>query len=441
MGPPPFAVLVRGFTKMNSHQPELLQPEHLPTRLRWEKLFGFLPLPPDPEPTGRGRPPVPPSVLLKGLVYQRLSRLPFLRQLHTQLLENRGICTALGLSAYQPPPSLERFSAYLSDTANADLQKIRVGLVLELISLGVVQGFTIALDSCPIASWVRENNLKTNMNKRRWDKEHRCKGDPDARLGVNIHFPNPDKKRVDYFWGYRNHAIVDADAELPLWEITEPNSVGEVTVARLLLVAAKDELHLPVTAVLGDTEYDAEGILRYIQDEMKAEVFIPRNPRSIQDHNGFMRQGENVACPGGLSMNRKGRMTVNGITYVQYRCPFYYGRAPDLLMCPADHPKFTKQQGCNYLWRLTGNPRDRIPYHTGYFKEHYKQRTGIERAFSRLLAITLEEPSVRGLASIRNHCTISHIATLLVAKAAVKMGCADRCRFVRTFVPNLLRGS
>jgi len=424
---------------MSDQQPELIKPEHLPTRLRWKKLFSFLPLPPDPQPSGRGRPPVPPSVLLKGLIYQRLSRLRFLRQLHTQLLENRGICTALGMSAYQEPPSLERFSAYLSDTANFDLQHIRRGLVFDLISLEVVKGVTIALDSCPIASWVRENNLKTNMHKRRWDKEHRCKGDADARLGVSIHFPNPGKKRVDYFWGYRNHVATDADAELPLWEITEPNSVGEVTVAPRLLTAAKDELHLPVTAVLGDAEYDAAPILRYIQDEMQAEVFIPRNPRSIQDYEGFVRYGETVTCPGGLLMNRKGRMTVNGITYVQYRCPFYYGHAPDLLMCPADHPKFTRQQGCNYLWRLTDNPRDRIPYHTGYFKARYKQRTGIERAFSRLLAITLEEPSVRGLSSIRNHCTIAHIATLLVANAAVRMGCADQCRFVRTFVPNLLR--
>ena len=112
----------------------------------------------------------------------------------------------------------------------------------------------------------------------------------------------------------------------------------------------------------------------------------------------------------------------------------------DLLICPADHPKFSRQQGCNYLWRLTDNPRDRVPYHTAYFAERYNQRTGVERVFSRLLTITMEEPSVRGLASIRNHCTIAHIATLLVAKAAASTGCADRCRFVRTFVPNLPAG-
>jgi len=423
---------------MDPQQPELIDPEHLPPRLRWERLFRLLPLPPDPQPTGPGRPGTPPSGLLKGLIYQRLTRLRFLRQLHTQLLENPSLCAAIGQDAYRSPPSLERFSAYLADTPNDELQTIRRQLVADLVRLKVITGATIILDSCPVASWVRENNLKTDLRQRRWDREHRCKGDLDARLGVRIHFPNPNQRRIDYFWGYRNHVTVDADAELGLWEITEPNSVGEVTVALRLLAAVKDELRLPVTAVLGDAEYDAEDILRFIQQQMKADAFIPRNPRSIQDHEGFTRQGDAVICPGSLPMNRKGRMTVHGITYVQYCCPFYYGHKPDLLMCPAAHPKFTSQRGCNYLWRLTDNPRDRIAYNTADFKERYNQRTGIERLFSRLLTVTMEEPTVHGLASIRNHCTIAHIATLLVAKAAAHMGSADRCRFVRTFVPNLL---
>ena len=37
----------------------------------------------------------------------------FLRDLHTHLLENPAIATALGFDPYQRPPSLERFSAFL----------------------------------------------------------------------------------------------------------------------------------------------------------------------------------------------------------------------------------------------------------------------------------------------------------------------------------------
>ena len=90
-------------------------------------------------------------------------------------------------------------------------------------------------------------------------------------------------------------------------------------------------------------------------------------------------------------MPRRGRMTVKGVTYIQFSCPFYYGRhKPDLLLCPAGHPKFTKQKGCNYLWRITDSIRDQIPYGTEAFKEHYNRRTAIERIFSRLLAIMIQ---------------------------------------------------
>ncbi len=107
-------------------------------------------------------------------------------------------------------------------------------------------------------------------------------------------------------------------------------------------------------------------------------------------------------------------------------------------MCPVDHPKFSRQKGCNYLWRKTDNPRDQIPYGTEEFKLHYNRRTAVERVFSRMLAITLEEPAVRGAQSIRNHCTISTIAVLLVALAAHELGYPDKIRFVRTLVPNIL---
>ncbi len=423
---------------MIGDQPELIPPEALPSRLRWEKLFSFIPSFPDKVSAGPGRKAVNRSAILNALIYQRLSRKRFLRDLHNQLLESPSLTAAVGFDPYQGPPSLQRFSAFLNETPNEDLQVLRIGLVRELISLGVIQGADVAMDSCPVASWVRENNLKTDLRHRRWDKNRIPKGDPDARLGVRIHFPNPDERRIDYFWGYRNHTIADVDSELPMWERTEPNNVGEVTLAIDLLQATQNCFDLNIKAVLGDAEYDTEKILCYIMDTLHAEAFIPHNPRRSEDKNGFIRQGNIITCPANLTMNRKGHMTVKGITYLQYRCPFYYGRKPDLLMCPINHPKFINGKGCNYLWRLTDNPRDRIAYTSASFKETYAKRTAVERVFSRLLAITMEEPAVRGLDSIRNHCTISHIATLVVALTANRTGRHDFTRFVRTFIPRFL---
>ena len=417
-------------------QPELIQPEHLSPRLRWQTLFQFLP--PWPEPVAKtGRKPLSRDGLLRGCIYQRLTRRRFIRDVCTALNESPPLMAALGFDPYARAPSVERFSAFLSDTPHASFEHIRIELTRRLLDLGVLSARHVGFDSCPIASWVKENNLKAALRHSRFDKTTPPKGDPDARVGVRIHFPSRGKGRVEFYWGYRNHVLSDLESELPLWEITEPNSVGEPSVAMPLLDSARSVLGLEYTSVTGDAEYDAESILKHIVD-LQAEPFIARNRRRTQDTSGFHFEGQHVVCPGNLRMYRRGRMTVKGITYIQYQCPFYHGKHPGLLMCPVDHPKFTGQKGCNYLQRLTESVRDTIPYGTEVFKEHYNRRTAAERIFSRLLTVTIQEPSVRGLSSVRNHATLSHIAVLLVALAAHHLGHSEKIRFVRTFVPNIL---
>jgi hypothetical protein len=90
-------------------------------------------------------------------------------------------------------PSIERFSSFLHDTSHHELISIRQQLVQELIKAGAISGNSIAIDSCPIVALLKENNLKTSMFDR-FDKTRIPAGDPDARLGVLIHFPNPFKK-------------------------------------------------------------------------------------------------------------------------------------------------------------------------------------------------------------------------------------------------------
>ncbi|HUU28645.1 MAG TPA: transposase [archaeon] len=434
--------LFQGFHKINGlmDQLELIQPEQLPARLRWEKLFHFLPpWPPEcPRKQGRGRKPVDRNSMLKALILQRLTRTRFLSDLHAKLFEQPSILAACGFNPYLDPPSLERFSAFMADTEHKLLEQTRNQLTKTLIANGVIEAKHVGLDSCPVESWVRENNPKTALAHSRFDKTKPPKADPEARLGVKIHYPSPGKKKVVFFWGYRNHVLANLTSELPIMEITAPNSVGEVSLAKTLLEDASSTFNINFESVSGDAEYDSEAILRYIIRTLKAKAVIPRSPTHTQDHSGFQREKQDVICPANLKMYRKGKMTANGITYLQFCCPFYYGTKPGLLFCPISHPKFSAQKGCNYLWRISDSIRDEIPYASDYFKMHYNRRTAIERVFSRLLAITLQEPSVHGLNSIKNHCTISHIAILLVAKAAHEFGFNNKIRFVRSFVPNFL---
>jgi hypothetical protein len=149
---------------------------------------------------------------------------------------------------------------------------------------------------------------------------------------------------------------------------------------------------------------------------------------------------DRIYCQAALPMYRKGKMTTKGITYLQYSCPLHWSKEfrGQYLLCPAGHPKFLQQKGCNVLIRMTPSIREKIDYGTQRFQEAYTKRTSVERVFSRLLSISMQNPSVKGLRAVRNHCTIAHITVLLVALTAHRMGCDDKIRFVKTFVPNFL---
>jgi mRNA-degrading endonuclease HigB of HigAB toxin-antitoxin module len=118
---------------------------------------------------------------------------------------------------------------------------------------------------------------------------------------------------------------------------------------------------------------------------------------------------------------------------------FYFGRERQRhLLCPASHPKFITQKGCNVLIRLTPSIRESIDLGSEAFKELFKKRTSVKRVFSRLLSIAMQDTSVIGIEGTQNYCTISHITLLLVALAAKRSGHVDKICFVRSFVSNLL---
>ena len=198
----------------------LFNPEDLPSRIRYEKLFKHLP-PMEETSKERGRPPFPKETILRALIYRHLRGLPSLADLAFELENNPMMAEVLGFSGFERPPSKERFSCFLRTTINRDLQRIRLGLVRALRDEKVISGHIIALDSSAIEANVRENNLKTAV-KDRFDKSRRLKGDPDARLSVKIHYFKPFQRKIEFFWGYRNHMINDTDSELPVHEVTHP---------------------------------------------------------------------------------------------------------------------------------------------------------------------------------------------------------------------------
>ena len=428
------------FTKIEDamEQLGLLPLELLPPRVKYNLLFEHLPSLSINE-KSRGRPPFPQDALLKAFIYKALRRIKTLTDLCFELKNNPMVSQALGFNPYESLPSIERFSRFLRHTAHPVLQRVRIQLVQSLLDEQVVSADHLVLDSCPILTKVRQNNLKTPSTQR-FEKTQPPKGDPDARVGVLVHFLHPPKKVVRYFWGYRNHIVADAQEELPLWEITHPADVSEIHQAIPLLRKTQETFSVSIKTVSADAAYDAENILCFIMEDLKAQAIIPRNPRGEKTAR-YSLKGNSVFCQAELPMHRRGKMTVKkaGITYLQYSCPIHFGKERQRhLLCPVAHPKFTTQKGCNTLIRLTPSIRERIDYGSKAFKELQKKRTSVERIFSRLLSISMQDLPVSGMQAVKNYCTIAHITVLLIALAANRAGYSDKIRFVRSFVPNLL---
>jgi len=406
---------------------------------KYELLFDHLNCSPIEKPLSEGRPPVSKSGLLRSLIYKNLKPLPTLYDLAVEFVDNPNLSLKCGLNPSEHPSALvERLSSFLRDTPNDTLQLIRKSLVRELIRWGQITGRLLSIDSCPILANVKENNLKTSV-KDRFDKTKLPKGDPECRLGVIIHFPQPFKKEEHFFWGYRNHVITDTLSELPVDEVTKPANVSESKMFIPLLSQTQAEFTLPIEGTLGDAIYDAEYILNFVVKELKAKPYIARNPRWESKSDIKTSNKGGLICIAGFDMVYWGKFKDRGKIRKKFVCPITHRKkfSNQVPQCPWNHPKFVKGNGCIAYRREDENIRDSIDYGSESFKKIYNLRTSSERIFSRLLTLCMQDPSVVGLNATANHCTIAHITVLLIALTAVKTGNKDKIRFVKKFLPNL----
>ena len=247
------------------------------------------------------------------------------------------------------------------------------------------------------------------------------------------------RKRSDSFLGYRNHVISDALSELPLTETTRPANVQESKLFIPLFTQIREEFNIPIKGILGDSIYDAEYILDFIINHLKAKPYLARNPRRSRKSDTKLSKSGGLICLAGFEMIYWGKFKDRGKTRLKFVCPITHSKkfAREIPWCPWNHPKFINGKGCIAYLRGDRNIRDSIDYSSQSFKRMYKLRTGLERIFSRLLTLCMQNPSVKGLNATANHCTIAHITVLLVALTAVKSGNQDKIRFVKKFLPNL----
>jgi len=390
--------------------------------------------------TSTGRKPFPRESLLRAIIFKNLKGLPCLTELVTELKDNPSAAIRCGFNILRPLPSIERFSSFLKNTHNKELQKIRLQLIHNLINLAVISGEYLSIDSCPIPVRVKENNLKTSV-KNRFSKTRIPKGSPDARLGIMVIFPKTNQKQIRYFWGFKDHVVIDAKEELPIWHITKPANVHDSVMFLPIFKLIQNEFHFSIKAVMADAAYDTSPILKYVVKDLKAKPRISRNPRNTQNPSNiqFSKSG-NPICQAQLEMLARGSFydKKQDRWRRKWVCPLHHSKkySKEFILCPAFHPKFLSQKGCYVYIRIDQDIRSEIDYGSASFKSDLKLRSGSERVFSRLLNVCMQNPPVTSFKAISNYVTIAHITVLLVAFTAAQNNMKDKVRFIKSFLPS-----
>ena len=385
-----------------------------------------------------GRPPHSPSALLNALIFKNMRGIVNLAELAREIRFHAGVAQVCGFKSF---PCRERFSSFLKDTPNQFFQTIREKLVLELINLNEISGKCISTDSCPVKAPVIENNLKTSIFANRFDKTRIPKTDPECRLGTYTVYPG--KKKVQFFWGYRNHILNDALSELPISEVTKPANVHDSQMLVPQLQYVKERLPLKIRAIIGDAGFDSSSIIEFIAKDLKAEPVIAKNPRGGSNPDVKLSSKGIPVCVAGLELISWGKFYDKKRGYIRHKfvCPLKARKkiARKVGFCPWNHPNFFNNRfGCVVNLKGNADPsiRNSIDYGSQTFKKLYALRTSSERIFSRFLTFCMQDPSIRGLNANANVCTIAHITLLAIALSAVRAGQADKIRFIKRLVPH-----
>ena len=102
--------------------------------------------------------------------------------------------------------------------------------VLDLASKGIIDTSFIGLDSTPVAANTSHNNPKS-FKKNKFSKDNHPHSDKDCGLGVHTASNQINERKFEYYWGYKNHALVDCITGLPIHELTTTADIADCSVA------------------------------------------------------------------------------------------------------------------------------------------------------------------------------------------------------------------
>lgn len=311
------------------------------------------------------------------------------------------------------------YDRFLKRLNNEDLKEVMAQQVKKLYDLGVVDASFIGLDSTPVAANTKQNNPKSFATDK-FKPENHPKSDPDCALGVHSASNQHNERRYEYYWGYKNHVLVDCISGLPLYELTTPANVVDSTVVEEILAATNSTLPLQECTFLGDKGYDVKAVYDLVKDIYNGEAVIPLNKRNTKNPDKL--PAGRLLCSAGLAMHKDGKTFDNGRVRQKFCCPL---RSSKSGCCPCGHKNWNNgknRRGCTKYLTLPSDYRLFIDRESLPFKRTYALRTECERYYSRFKASGQERLWVRNANSAANLNSLAHISALAVALAAVLSG-------------------
>jgi hypothetical protein len=379
-----------------------------------------------PESTARtGRTGFSKRVLLCAFIVMKCECFSCITDLVDYLNNNLIIAHYCGFNILKSLPSYWTFDRFIRTIDNELLKKLMQSQVIKLSELGIIDTSFIALDSTPISANTKQNNPKS-FAKNKFSKNNQPKSDNDCGLGVHTASNQHNERNFEYYWGYKNHVLVDCITGLPISEITTTANVADSSVALNVLSQTNSFISIKECTFLADKGYDVKTIYNSVKELYNGECVIPLNKRNTKNPKK-LSTGHPI-CEAALAMHKDGKFSNNGRTRQKYCCPFKRSKSG---FCPCNHKNWNngkKCRGCTKYVTLPDDYRLSIDRECVSFKKIYALRTEAERYNARFKQTGQERLWVHGINATRNLNTIAHIALLAVAHATVvtKSSCSYR---------------
>ena len=323
-------------------------------------------------------------------------------------------------------PGKDVFYDFLRDTPQSELDSVMIVNTQEMVNLGLVDYENLIVDSMPIFANTKLNNPKS-FSKSRFNKNQTPAGDSNCKLGVHTASNDNSNKDFDYFWGYKDHLIIDAKYGLPIFNLTLTANTHDVKAGGELVSQLASLLSLKgkVKNLIGDKAFDSNAFYEAIKEILGAKVIAPLRSNAKSQ----LFDGSIPSCDSGLVMHKCGHIYRDSGIRFKFTCPFRHSKSKS---CPSNHPNFqksVKNKGCiKYRLIKAANLRNCADRDSPTFKALYFKRSAIERYNSRFKFLENEKASVRNKHSVSAIVSISHVCLQLTAIVSAKENNFDLIR-------------